>query len=697
MSDPQIVERPTSATTTKSRHHLLCLSLLALLILVLAVRFAWIASATETGWETIKLQWYDATVGLFAGPHIPVGSLDPADQATFWLRETERIVADDRENAELAMSAALMLDSPGNGYIYRYMIPPERKFKDLPPEVLGFIGPQVDYKALARAVDSFEDRCRERCLALVAKATKLQPEEPRWWRLRAMLLFRGQPFANDHGPRDSRWLDLLEQCKVHDPDNALYDYLAAWQLWEEGIDTSSLNPSIVDRAKFERGIEYFLHGEKKKILAAGGDESALVIELLLHSNIPSIEYEGVTAEKSMLYRLAFMMRDIQRVNSFRAERRERAGDLAGALAVRRQTIHMFDQLDRSGDAIAFDYIPRLFRKSNLSSLQQFLENHPELVPAEELERIEAATKEAEREGKELLEAGKRLAARQNPPNAPFFVAKGLLSGAALQSIISLLVIGACAFTTAKLLGTSHKDDAPLGAIRHAVVWVVGYLLTFVALGMAPAGIISPAVQEWIAPASLAVLLTLGLGWMFWKIVVQYKSHPIIRTLLGLALICILLTGMLWISGAIPSRFSEFSWPLHVPPRGWHNFPAGLLQETIAKDHGTWIWAGIQWMKYWGPFVSIGVSLALLALWHCIRFHRTHSPASHRRRDRWSGLFACLGRSALVAATIWILVYLWIMPNILQISENVYQTKMAQLRNPRAYYESINKTMSEVGL
>ena len=152
--------------------------LVVLVCLVLLVRFIYVAARTETGWESIGLQWREATVGVFAGEYMQVASREPIDQAAYWLRETERIVAADPNDAELAMGAALLLDAPCDQFIFRHMT------------VSSFGGqsiPDYDRAAARRAREEFEKRCRGRCLQMAAKATELQPEDVRWWRLRASI------------------------------------------------------------------------------------------------------------------------------------------------------------------------------------------------------------------------------------------------------------------------------------------------------------------------------------------------------------------------------------------------------------------------------------------------------------------------------------------------------------------------------
>ena len=50
---------------------------------------------------------------------------------------------------------------------------------------------------------------------------------------------------------------------------------------------------------------------------------------------------------------------------------------------------------------------------------------------------------------------------------------------------------------------------------------------------------------------------------------------------------------------------------------------------------------------------------------------------------------------LAAATVWMLVYLALAPFVVQSVENAYQTRMAYVRNPQAYYDAMNKAIAEV--
>jgi len=57
---------------------------LVILLVGMTCRALWPASRTEAGFDTIKQQWRDSTIGLVVGRRIPVDSREPVEQAAFW-------------------------------------------------------------------------------------------------------------------------------------------------------------------------------------------------------------------------------------------------------------------------------------------------------------------------------------------------------------------------------------------------------------------------------------------------------------------------------------------------------------------------------------------------------------------------------------------------------------------------------------
>ena len=246
---------------------------------------------------------------------------------------------------------------------------------------------------------------------MAAKATELQPKEPRWWRLRALLLFDCQPYLNrETAARLPDWLDVLQKCREHDPGNALYDYLAAWLHWRESVDTTTATMPIVNQAKFDFGTKYFLRPRQRQFCAVAGGEGAVVARALRRTIVPHIEYQGIADGRDNLFCVFLVRSEMWRIPTYEAERLEKKGDLAGALALRRQCGSMLDQLAQSGGKTSIAIVWPYIRAGVFASLQALVQKHPALVSAEEAVKIKNAAEDAADEEKTYSEANRRLLA-----------------------------------------------------------------------------------------------------------------------------------------------------------------------------------------------------------------------------------------------------------------------------------------------
>ena len=100
-------------------------------------------------------------------------------------------------------------------------------------------------------------------------------------------------------PRSRDWLAVLNECALHDPDNALYDYLAAMFLWNEAgaVDLSftqrwpegELTVTAKDKQLFEQGLRQFESGQTKKYLVLDEAARPAIAELLALSRIRRID------------------------------------------------------------------------------------------------------------------------------------------------------------------------------------------------------------------------------------------------------------------------------------------------------------------------------------------------------------------------------------------------------------------------
>ncbi len=109
----------------------------------------------------------------------------------------------------------------------------------------------------------------------------------------ALPLF-GPPFGkNGDLPCDPNWRDVLAEAAEHDPDNALYDYLVAQQLWQESIDhdyTEDDFPLVVrDADKFAESAAFFERGKQKRFVRGPDCELSAVQHILSHAGVPRHE------------------------------------------------------------------------------------------------------------------------------------------------------------------------------------------------------------------------------------------------------------------------------------------------------------------------------------------------------------------------------------------------------------------------
>ena len=191
-------------------------SLLTTLVLAaLAARVAWIASHTETGWETIASDWREATVGQFVGHRLPFAE---SAQAGFWLAEVDRILSQEQKTPDLMLGAVRMLGI----YIGDYHMSLSADLAEVP---------DLDVSD-GRNYGAYHTDDRQRStkrFQLATDATAKFPASPSAWQMLAEIATEYTVSA-EGTPKAMDWQKVLDDCRAHDPDNSLYDFLAAHRL-----------------------------------------------------------------------------------------------------------------------------------------------------------------------------------------------------------------------------------------------------------------------------------------------------------------------------------------------------------------------------------------------------------------------------------------------------------------------------------
>ncbi len=690
----------------KARLHFLAWSLLGLALAVAGIRLAMSVSSQEVGWETIAATWRGAALGWTGRSPTTISQREPAEQAEFWLPEVDRVLSQQPESAELCMGAAWVLDSPGVGYVTKHL----KKGRSSPPA----LPPDFDTESLDRACSQFEAACRTRCMELAARATELEPNDVRWWRMRAILLFvKHLMVTMDPVPRQDNWREVLEECSRHDPDNALYDYLAARTLWDTsaqvdwvaGKNGDLLGRVIVDdKTRFEEGIRRFENGQGKPILAIGEAGFPAITEFLAQSKLAKTEQAEVASHRLVTIRQSMLYGGLSLWLSCHADQAQCDCDFNEQATTYVQKFHLLRQAIAPEETSAMHC--QIQRTKSfpfvVAKLKEFVERHPEQLELADVDRLANEARDnlagAFVLQQTLTEMEKQRLDRQEAAVNTIFVIQSCVAFSAL-----LLMLACLFFAFAVLLARRHPETPTFGFTRGTTAWLVGFTLSIVLFGLMPAEIISRRAQAILATiAAWSVVLAL-VGYVAWKTVWRGRQRRFqfrILTLLG-CMVAVAVFGWIWpVLAATASWFSGLPAEFHVPAKGWSGLDPALIQTSPQLTGHNWRWCLLQWNYYLGPYLAVAFGLALIALWY-VRFRARKADQPTWRywscldRPRWAGLFRCLATSAMAAGLCALLVYLWLAPAELRVAEEFFQYRMGYCRNPASQIARIEEAEAKI--
>ena len=326
--------------------------LLILLLIggALGVRLAWTVAVSELGWRPLRDQWTIVARSLIGLDNTPLKDRDPAQQAEFWLSEVARVTAAG-DDPQAAMGAAWMLDAPQFGFIQHHI-----RMKD-GPDVPGLPASwrrELDHQAIDALVDEFETRCREECLARIETAVRLDESDVELQRSRALLLFQAGFMSLRSEPRRADWLDVLDECAVRDPENALYDYLAVVPLWTSAAhydydaEVDGYVLTITDEEMFRQGDARFAAGLARPHLKFGMQVHAATFAFLDESSVlraEHVEAAGSRLIDSRVTQLLYLV--LMRWQHVRKDVAARAGRIEEAAGAVRSVLRIADQLPRA--------------------------------------------------------------------------------------------------------------------------------------------------------------------------------------------------------------------------------------------------------------------------------------------------------------------------------------------------------------
>jgi len=476
--------------------------LLAVLLVAVAVlggRFLWVSSDSEIGWETVANHWHDWTLGQLGWQRTPITEREPVEQAEFWLDEVDRVVSSRQQNAELAMGAAWVLDSPRRSFLIT-RDPLKRVFN------LPFVG-EWDREAIQRKDDEFEAMCSARCLELAAVATNIDPERVDWWRMRALLLFRDPMLGSEYTVRLSDWEATLDECAQHDRDNALYDYLAALQLWEESAEfyweDAGLLVRIHDHEQFSRGVARFERAQGKTHLTMGKSPKPAVVEFVGHASLSRIESAHVAVSRSLDSRALRLVRSPARWAEARARFESDKGDWPTALYNLRLTTRMFDQFHAGKNSYQAEWFASICESASIAQIEELAEKNPGLLSSDELAALRSRLEAVYTDRAVLYKAAEQYAWWRNRSKGFDAAVPMLAVSSAVQMTVCLVVFVLVIGGLSRWLNRSEQRTG-IGPFRHVVAWVIGFGVTFFLFGVVPSEWISRELQKWIVGGILSL-------------------------------------------------------------------------------------------------------------------------------------------------------------------------------------------------
>ena len=203
----------------------------------------------------------------------PTSQMDPLAQATFWQTKVSELSDKQDLTAEQRMGAALMLDSPSFGYS-----------SDWASQVLIEHGVENFWEERLRLTREFWKSCNDDCDTFAAQSVSLAPHDNELWRIRAALLFSSTIGSGMESVRNPDWLSVIESAKVHDPDNAYYDYLVAAFCWAHSSEAESdnrlpiLRETVHDPEMYDLGWRHFYSGLKCSTFRGPATQKRLMLQ-----------------------------------------------------------------------------------------------------------------------------------------------------------------------------------------------------------------------------------------------------------------------------------------------------------------------------------------------------------------------------------------------------------------------------------
>jgi hypothetical protein len=672
---------------------------LIVLIVVLGLRFTWIICQSETGVQELRREWWDANTAWIVGRNRPLKSRPSDEQEDFWIREVDRILQVYGDDPQIYAGAAVLLDSPiaWNTHDDDWVSESLRSSQVIPVE------PQEYYTGPNIRIGS-----GQRSLELISTANELQPANVDWWRIRALFATKQDYYATG-GRRDQGWRSALNECRKHDSDNALYDYLAAEVEWGEfdGYGRSNRLFNFTDeqyKAGISRGLSYFESGLARPNFAVGEGGYLALSNFLRLSSLPRSEQKYYLRNCAINSRLQWMLKSLGRAQVFRspdvyrdydkqsirhryqqllrASEHIRGGMPEGDISLNSSQISMLQLIRDTAQSISLDL------SDNGNDEFQRAEYEARLVGQIELE---LARQRGLKKDQDLFVWANIFGAYSTSVKLVCSVAVSTVLPAA---IVSFFVGGV--LTTIASRRLSRSEQSSRGILLTVLSLFAALFLTIVFFGLFPAGIASfPDVLKVIK-----ILLEVALPVIFTFVVYDKLQKRNFRLGIPESMVFILLLAVVLkltlsaqqIVDAIPNPtvpIPALFWSYHAqePIRLPKGFNLGPLD------------AAYQWIAYGGPYLTIVCWLLFLvvsavAIFLVSKIQKKSTPR-HPLRSIFGALLRSKAQVSFTTSAALLIVYLILAPSQILMTEESHQLESAFFRDPSLYRSQVMKATDEI--
>jgi len=714
--------------------------LLLVIFAGLGLRLVAYTVGMETGWSTLAMHWREGVWGG-VGDRRPVTQRSPREQAAFWLKTVDRVLAKHPDDAELHLAAAVILHSADWEFL-------NVEFPNF-GHVDGVSNPvPILAKEWEGKKDEYEAECQQRAQTLATRATELDPTNVEIWRARAsMLLPRVMPVDVPRGhlqiksiinwrnanavrpqnvslhdlpaPRDPAWETILSQANQRDPDNALYDLLAGHFMWLEARqviwwpDGSVAHYSIKDEDRYQEAQARFDGGLAKPHFTTNLTADDSVRRFLRVGNVspvdlPRVKWDRFAEDRGVLIQPYDLPRQMRHWQLFSLGRDRKTGNAETILDRYRL---MGVAAERFGLAKVpmtqhQRFMPKTFAEVEVeyrhdTNLIAILEDTPEIFSDQQVQEAAAIVfgTALEQRIDKLVQAtefdfpNNRRTEGLKDPARPMLILVEVLPG----MIVPLVVLGGLAIFFGRPL--------TLGEEKPPRVWLPLLMFGLVLIGTVLYLGVSTLTEDsmlvaWVLTGVVIVVPLVLAGVVLRKMFCRKGG----RFSLADLLVAIALAGIvLWtisLAGNPGQRFSQLPFDMSIDQRK-EGFPGPMThlarlvydekhQPVLGPlDTGSLWTVACQWIIHRGPALTLLLWLATLSIWCWVRRPSQVTTSDNIKsigRNRWGPPLQSAGRAALVLAAIMLAGYLVYAPNVVREVEWHHQMQRLQSRSPGLYQQ-----------